>query len=76
LIEAINDDKGPEESRSEYIRRAIRRELRSNDLSDHLSDIEKRLSEIEKDVSDHGDRLDDHDGRLTAIENRSLRDLL
>lgn len=69
LIESINDDKGPEESRSEYIRRAIRRQVQSDDLSDRLSEIENRLDTVEEGLNDHGDRIED-------LENQGLLDVL
>ena len=66
LVKAIDDDKGPEESRSEYIRRAIRAQLRADDP---LDDVEARLDRLEA-------RLEDHDDRLEELEDRGLLDLL
>ena len=66
LVEAIDDDKGPEESRSEYIRRAIRLQIRENSP---LDDVEDRLDRLE-------DRLNGHDDRLDQLEDRGLLDLL
>ena len=69
LVEAIDDDKGPEESRSEYIRRAVRAQLQADSPLDRLDDHAGRLDRLE-------DRLDGHAGRLEDLESRGLLDLL
>lgn len=49
LLEQVEEAAGPEESRSEWIREAMRRRLaESETLEERLQGIEERLSEVEE----------------------------
>ncbi len=62
LVEKIDNDRGPEESRSEYVRRAVRAQLQADDPLDHMEQIEAKIEDLD-------DRLEDHDDRLEELEN-------
>jgi metal-responsive CopG/Arc/MetJ family transcriptional regulator len=49
LLEEVEEATGPEESRSEWIREAMRRRLAETEtLEERLQGIEERLSEVEE----------------------------
>mgnify|MGYP002761886231 CR=1 FL=1 len=49
LLEQVEEATGPEESRSEWMREAMRRRLaESETLEERLQGIEERLSEVEE----------------------------
>ncbi len=49
LLEQVEEATGPEESRSEWIREAMRRQLAETEtLEERLQGIEERLSEVEE----------------------------
>lgn len=69
LVEQIDNDRGPEQSRSEYVRRAVRAQLRAEDHDD-------RMEQIEAQIEDLDERLEALDGRVEELEGRGLLDLL
>lgn len=69
LVEEIDNDRGPEQSRSEYVREAVRAQLQADDPLDRMDDFDARLDDLD-------DRLEDHDDRLEELEGRGLLDLL
>jgi Arc/MetJ-type ribon-helix-helix transcriptional regulator len=48
LLEEIDEETGPEESRSEWIREACRERLSSDDLPERVTELERRLERIER----------------------------
>ena len=69
LVEEIDTDRGPEQSRSEYVREAVRAQLQADDPLDHMEQIEAQIEDLDA-------RLEDHDDRLEELEGRGLLDLL
>ena len=59
LVEQIDNDAGPEQSRSEYVRQAVRAQLRADD----------DMEQIEDQIEDLNDRLENLDHRLEELEN-------
>ena len=69
LVEQIDNDRGPEESRSEYVRRAVRAQLQADDPLDHMQEIDAKIEDLDE-------RLEALDGRVEELEGRGLLDLL
>ena len=66
LVEAIDNDKAPEASRSKYVREAVRQRLRSASPLEH---VERRCDELDERLGDLEDRLEEYDARLEDVES-------